>query len=148
MRHVLRNSQRAFTLVELIVVVAVLTILAAMAIPQFNQYRDKAKSSASAADIRALEKAVIAYVLDKNSLPATLADAGVNQLDPWQRAYVYAAPGTLEYSVGGGITLNTDFDLYSTGADGLSTINSGDQNSLDDIVRSNDGGFAGTRAGL
>ena len=160
MKCLFGSSQQAFTLVELIVVTAVLGVLAAMAIPQFSKYRDKAKGSAAASDIRALEKTVIAYALDKGNLPTTLGDAGITQLDPWQKPYGYWAPGIstvpipdypaapLEYSVSGTGTLNMDFDLYSKGADGSSSIDSSDATSVDDFVRSNDGGFAGTRAGL
>jgi len=158
MRRTFCGSQCAFSIVELLMVMAVLGILATMSIPVFSQYRNKAKSGASASEIRTLEKAVIAYALERGNLPATLADAGINQLDPWKRPYGYWAPGIttvappgypaapLEYFIGG--SLNTDFDLYSTGADGLSDTNSGDPTSKDDIVRTNNGAFAGTRAGL
>ena len=89
MRRIFCGRPRAFTIVELLMVMAILGILATMSIPLFSQYRNKAKSGASASEIRTLEKSIIAHALDKGSLPATLADAGINQLDPWQRPYVY-----------------------------------------------------------
>jgi general secretion pathway protein G len=41
--------------------------------------------------------------------------------------------------------LNTDFDVYSKGADGAGTLAGGDPGNKDDIVRANDGTFVGMR---
>jgi len=139
-------EERAFTLVELLMVMAIIGALALMSIPLLTQYVNKTKSSRSAADIRAIEKSIIAYILEKDSLPATLNDIGINQLDPWQRPYQYSAiessPAPLVNFLG--IELNTDFDLYSQGADGIESS----VETSDDVVRSNNGSFVGARAGL
>lgn len=141
---------KAFTLVELIVVSAILGVLAIMSIPLFTQYVNKTKSSRALAEIRNIEKDITAYIIDKNTLPPTLNDAGFTRPDPWERPYEYSiigsGPAPLENFIAD--PLNTDYDLYSKGPDGLSDAAAAHATSADDIVRSNDGGYAGLRAGL
>jgi len=135
-------DHRGFTLVELLVVVALIGILATLTIPMYSSYISRAKNSRSTADIRTIDQAISAYYIDHNALPATLSDAGMGNLfDPWGRPYEYQVLGDgaapLEDSGGG--DLNTDYDLYSKGADGASAVSSLDPRSSDDIVRASSG---------
>lgn len=138
-----------FTLVELVVVCAILGVLVTVAIPAFSNVLQSTKKSRAAADIRAIEKAIVAYSADKGVLPDSLSDVGMSeQYDPWLRKYEYQNLG----SVGAtplediaGVQLNHDFDIYSKGEDGLSSATSGDPSNSDDITRSNDGVYAGLR---
>lgn len=65
-----RQVQAGFTLVELMVVVAVIAILAAIAMPQFLKSADKANKGKQEADIRIIKNAAQLYVIDKNPTDA------------------------------------------------------------------------------
>lgn len=60
-----KEGQKGFTLVELMIVVAIIGILAAIAIPQFSQFRIKAFNSAGSSDIKNLKTSLEAYYSEK-----------------------------------------------------------------------------------
>ncbi len=61
-----KSKKGGFTLVELMVVVAVIAILAAIAMPQFLSAADKARSAKETADIQIIKNATQLYMIDKN----------------------------------------------------------------------------------
>jgi general secretion pathway protein G len=106
----------------------------------------RAKVSSAQSDIRILEKEVTAYLIDKGTAPPSLNAIGRgNFLDPWKRPYQYVnlALGGPPYQDFLLSPLNTDFDLYSLGQDGISTMSLADVSCGDDIIRAGDGGFVG-----
>jgi prepilin-type N-terminal cleavage/methylation domain-containing protein len=144
------TNSRGFTLVELIVVCAILGCLVIIALPILESYRESARVASCAADIRTLESDINAYILEKSTYPTSLNQVGRGDLrDPWGNPYSYTkiaeggGPGYQDFS--GVSELNTDFDLYSLGKDGASSqsLASGNPTSEDDVIRAGDGSYVG-----
>jgi len=69
------KEQKGFTLIELMIVIAIIGILAAIAIPQFSAYRKRAYNSAAESDLKNFTTAQEAYFVDNQTYcntPATL----------------------------------------------------------------------------
>lgn len=142
-------DSRGFTLVELIMVTAILGVLALMVVPAYNSYVNSSKIARAAGDIRTMENDITAYLIDRETLPNSLNDIGRGTLrDPWGNPYEYynfAVGGKTPLQDLGLHDLNSEFDLYSKGPDGASAADYSDPSSVDDIVRSGDGGYVGIR---
>jgi len=112
----MRRKNQGFTLIEVMVVVVILSILAAIIVPKVMDRPDTARLVKAQSDIRAIESALNLYRLDNFNYPTT--DEGLQALvpkyidrlanDPWGRPYLYLSPG-----------LHGDMDVYTLGADGL-----------------------------
>ena len=112
----MKDRIRGFTLIEVMVVVVILGILAAIIVPKVMDRPDTARLVKAQSDIRALESALNLYKLDNFDYPST--DQGLESLvpkyidrlanDPWGNPYLYLSPG-----------LHGDMDVYTLGADGL-----------------------------
>lgn len=63
------RNQKGFTLIELMIVIAIIGILAAIAIPQFSSYRAKSFNTASVSDVRNLRTDLEAYYAEWEQYP-------------------------------------------------------------------------------
>jgi general secretion pathway protein G len=125
-----QNRSRGFTLIEIMVVVVIIGLLAAVIVPRVVSKVDEARVAKARQDIRAIQTALIEFRLDNFRYPTT--DQGLKALvqqpsdptiknwrqggyleqgslkDPWGNDYQYVYPGTH----------GQEYDLYSFGRDG------------------------------
>lgn len=125
-KHFSSVGNKGFTLVELIVVVIIISLLAALVAPKLFGKVEKSKMNAAAAQIELFGSALDQFRLDIGRYPTT--SEGLEALrtqpggtdkwegpylkkevpkDPWGRAYIYTSPGS-----------HGDYDIISYGADG------------------------------
>ncbi len=74
MKHT-ASLRHAFTLIELLIVVAIIAILAAIAVPNFLEAQTRAKVSRAEADMRSVATALESYRVDNNGYPLSAVDA-------------------------------------------------------------------------
>jgi general secretion pathway protein G len=137
--------------VELSILVAILVILLAMALPAYEDALLQARRVRAVADLRNLEKSVLAFEARTGALPATLDEAHPEvPLDPWGNPYFFLRFVLVKKQFPNGARtdkqlrpVNTRFDLYSSGEDGLTFPAFTAKASRDDIVRAADGAFFG-----
>ncbi len=142
-------SARGMTFIELAIAMLIVAVLASIALAGYQNYRERIRVNQAITDIAAMSVKVRHYMIDNQGPPASLADVGLgDKIDPWGRPYYYLDLTTLK---GNGKSrrdkklnpLNSDFDLYSAGKDGLTQTQLTAHNSRDDVVRARDGKFIG-----
>ena len=165
------SRYRGFTLIELMVVLVIIGVLAALIVPNVLDRADDARVTAARTDVNNLVQALKLYKLDNQRYPTS--EQGLQALvakptagsippnwkpyldklpnDPWGRPYVYtdlSQKGSKGKARKDGKLnpINSDFDLYSLGEDGVSTGPLTAPKSKDDVIRARDGAFLGLAA--
>lgn len=143
-------AQRGLTLIEVVIVLAIMSIIAMIGAPFYNGYVNEARIATAVQDIRQMGLILDDFYLD-NDPPATLAAAGIDIVDPWGNPYEYLwLRGNPAPELSGKRRrdksmnpVNSDYDLYSKGADGQTATQFTAKKARDDVVRANDGDFVG-----
>ena len=92
-RHNLTN--KAFTLIELVIVISIMSILLAVSIPALNKARRSARSLIGVGRQRDTAFAVILYAQDNdNQYPDSIARPKLDSSSPWREPTIITAPGT------------------------------------------------------
>lgn len=136
------------TLIELLIVIAILSVLVAIAVPSYQEYIKQADIAIAKADIKAIEADIEKFFIFNNRYPLDSSELGGLANDPWGNPYVFQS---FEEIKGKGkkrkdknlVPINTDYDLYSMGPDGRTVAPLTAKHSRDDIVRANNGSYVG-----
>ena len=138
-----------FTLFELLITLAILGILSAVALPSYQEYVEDTNNQLAAGDLVRIDQALEVYYDSFASFPPSLAEAGVGgMLDPWDNPYQFLRidADTKKGSKRKDKNLNpvnSDYDLYSMGADGSTSMPFTSAKGRDDIVRANNARYYG-----
>lgn len=146
------NSIAGFTLIELMMVVAILATLAAIAAPSYRDILLKIKQDNVVAELKNIESEISNFEAQHGRLPTSLAEAGINKKDPWGNPYQFILIQGQPLTGKGKIhprkdrnlhPINSDYDLWSMGPDGSTQLALTAKASHDDIIRARDGGYFG-----
>ncbi|HXZ25302.1 MAG TPA: prepilin-type N-terminal cleavage/methylation domain-containing protein [Nitrospiria bacterium] len=147
---VMLPPKKGFTLVELMLTVAIVGTLVGIAIPLYLSYLDKVRIAVAESDIQTLQVKIQMYEDAYGKLPDNLSDLKGVGPDPWGDDYQYlnfaaAGPGWKGQARKDKflVPLNSTYDLYSKGKDGQSKKPLTAKVSKDDIIRASDGAFIG-----
>ena len=150
------RHRRGFTLVEMLLVMAIIATIMALAVPALQQAIYQARVARAIGDIESVQIELMTWRANMDSLPESLAAVGrAGMVDPWGTPYQYLrieVPGVANPPTGQArkdrflVPLNSDFDLYSMGRDKSSAAPLNAKASRDDIIRALDGAFIGLAA--
>ena len=143
----IRRLRKNFTVRDATIVAAAALLIGSFAIPAFHGYVERSRVARAVSEIGTISLQLYRWQQSTSALPANLAEAGLAGDDPWGRPYVYVrAVGASRSQLrkdGALAPLNSDFDLYSLGADGESALALPAAPAHDDVVRADDGDYIG-----
>lgn len=142
-------KQPGYSILEILITIAILAILISIAIPGYENYRDKEDYTQAKTDILEIQAIIDRFYIENNRFPENLLE--INQhirRDPWGNAYYYTNITSVKNK--GSVRkdknltpVNSDYDLYSAGKDRRTSLPFTAKAALDDIVRCNNGSYIG-----
>ncbi len=143
---------RGFSLLEFMTAVSVAAILCTLGVSSYRSSVQKARVAAATADIMSIATLINHYSTDHFAPPPDLVTIGCDKmLDPWGHPYAYLpftglknkGPMRKDRNL---VPINSQYDLYSIGADGASQPPLTVPVSKDDVILANDGNYIGLAA--
>ena len=123
------NTRRGgFTLVEIMIVVAIIALLAAIAVPNFLRARKRSQATRILEDLRIIDSAIDQYAIESNKA----GNAAAN----WTDVQSYLKKGSVLYNSGGTDLLGTSYNGGSYTVDGIPKLSSTTFNKLSDVAPS------------
>ncbi len=154
-----------FTMIETLIALAIVGILMAVAFPSYRSYQKSTLVAQCKADLSDIAMRLEKFKAFNYAYPWDLSELGSVPSDPWGNDYLYLElsnvndkNGKVKQDLNGNKIkgkkpkarkkknlkpLNSDYDLFSTGEDGLYRANLSAAESLDDCIRADDGAFIG-----
>lgn len=137
-----------FTLVELMLCIAIIIILLTITVKTVKDLETKARNLRAIVEIKKIQTAIGIYIDETGMLPATLAYLNAGALkDPWGTPYNYSNFDIVKKGKWRKDRfihpVNTTYDLWSNGKDKKSATPLTAAISYDDIIRANDGEYVG-----
>ncbi len=126
MKSSLSQSKAAFTLVEIMVVVAIIALLASIAVPNFLRARKRSQATRILEDLRIIDSAIDQYAIENNKA----GGANVN----WTDIQTYLKKGSVIYNSGGADLLGNFYVGYSV--DTIPKLRSTSFSKLSDVAPS------------
>ena len=120
----LNKNRGGFTLVEIMIVVAIIALLAAIAVPNFLRARKRSQATRILEDLRIIDSAIDQYAIETNKSGG--ADVA------WSDIQAYLKKGAIIYNSGGKDLLGNDFTGYSV--DALPKLSSASFEKLSDVA--------------
>ena len=142
--------QTGYSVLELMLAVALIGVLAAVATPQYVRFQERARSALVILHLKAISDSLYVCEAETETLPLFLVDldpelAGLT--DPWGAPYRYTrVEGTPIGQLRKDkflVPINSDYDLWSAGPDGETSMPLTAKPSRDDIIRAGNGAYYG-----
>ncbi len=151
-----KKRAEGFTLLEILIACAIIATLMGIAVPTYTKILLKFKNQEVGATLEYIAKEIKLFELEHGRLPDSLAEAGIDETDPWGNPFQYIAiqgkplngPGKVKPRKDKNThPLNSDFDLWSMGPDGKTALPLTANASHDDLIRAGNGSYIGVAEG-
>ena len=124
----LNKNRGGFTLVEIMIVVAIIALLAAIAVPNFLRARKRSQATRILEDLRIIDSAIDQYAIEANK--------SGNDAVTWTGIQAYLKKGSVLYNSGGKDLLLNDYNGGTFTVDGIPRLSTTTFNKLSDVAPS------------